>query len=309
MLVSVIMPVYNAEAYLEEAIQSLIEQTYSNWELIAVNDGSTDASLDILRSYKDSRIKIFERANGGQCVATNTGLEHITGDYILFFDADDLMDVNKIEKQVASLAGTDNCVSVGKWGFFYKSVEDAVFKDEPIYYSGKSNEWLYRLWTYDTMMPNHGYLIPKSVLEKAGKFYDENILLNVDFEYFTRIILAAESVIYCADSVCYYRKGVKNSKTYKASIRKQLSALDAREKAIKNFLKQYNDSRAREAARMAITILTFSYPSIRVQSKMALKRLGLEGFADFGGRRFKRLSAFLGFEKAIRLKELYERFR
>ena len=309
MLVSVVMPVYNAEAYLKEAVQSLINQSYSNWELIAVNDGSSDQSLDILRSFEDSRIKIFERTNGGQCAATNTGLEYITGDYILFFDADDLLDVHKIEKQVASLIETENCVSVGKWAFFYKSVEDAVFKNEPIYFSGKPDEWLYRLWTCDTMMPNHGYLIPRSVLEKAGKFYDEKILLNVDFEYFTRIILAAESVIYCADSICYYRKGVKGSKTYKASIRKQLSALDAREKAIKYFLKQYNDGRAREAARMAITILTFSYPSILVQSKMALKRLGLEGFAHFGGKRFKRLSAFLGFEKAIKLKGLYEKFR
>lgn len=309
MLVSVVMPVYNAEDYLKEAIQSLIDQTYTNWELIAVDDGSTDNSIAILRSYNDPRIKIFQRQNGGQSAATNTGLEHIAGDYILFFDADDLMHVRKIEKQVASLKDSQNCVSVGKWAFFQKSVDEAVFKDEPIYYSGKPDEWLYRLWSYDTMMPNHGYLIPRSVLEKAGKFYDESILLNVDFEYFTRIVLAAEAIIYCADAVCYYRKGVKTSKTYTASITKQLSALQAREKAIKIFLEQYNDTKAIEAARMAITILTFSYPSIRAHSKMALKMLGLEGFADFGGKRFKKLSTIVGFEKAIRLKAIYEKLR
>jgi glycosyltransferase involved in cell wall biosynthesis len=309
MLVSVVMPVYNAAAYLNEAIQSLIDQTYTNWELIAVDDGSTDNSWDILQSYSDPRIKIFQRQNGGQCVATNTGLEHINGDYILFFDADDLMDAQKIEKQVQAVEKAPNSVSVSKWAFFQKNIAEAVFIDEPVYYSGTPDAWLFRLWTNDTMMPNHGYLIPRTVLEKAGKFYDESILLNVDFEYFTRIVLAAESVIYCPDAVCYYRKGVTTSKTYSAPITKQLSALYAREKAIKGFLEKYNDTKAKHAARMAFTILTFSYPSIRKYAKQAIIKLGLERFAEFGGSKFNRVSAIVGFEKAIQIKGLYEKFR
>jgi glycosyltransferase involved in cell wall biosynthesis len=303
------MPVYNAANYLPDAIQSLLEQTYTHWELIAVDDGSTDKSWELLQSYADPRIKIFQRPNGGQSAATNTGLEHITGDFVLFFDADDLMDTRKIEKQVSSLEGMPASVSVGRWSFFQKSIDEAVFKEEPIYFTGKPDEWLYQLWTQDTMMPNHGYLIPRSVLEKAGTYYDEKILLNVDFEYFTRIILAAETVVYCPDAICYYRKGVKTSKTYRASLAKQVSALEAREKAIKRFLEKYQDARAKEAARMAITILTFSYPSIRRQAKMAIQRLGLEKFSNFGGKRFNRLSSLVGFENAIQVKEFYEKLR
>jgi hypothetical protein len=145
-------------------------------------------------------------------------------------------------------------------------------------------------------------------MEKAGMFYDETILLNVDFEYFTRIILAAESVVYCPDSICYYRKGVKTSKTYRASLAKQLSALYAREKAISYFLEKYHDDKAKEAARMAITILTFSFPSIRKEAKQSIRRLGLEGFSNFGGQKFKRVSDIFGFENAIRIKEIYEKF-
>ena len=118
MLVSVIMPVYNASDYLQDAIQSLLEQTYTKWELIAVDDGSTDKSWELLQSYSDPRIKIFQRPNGGQSAATNTGLEHITGDFVLFFDADDLMDTRKIEKQVSSLKGMPESLSVGRWSFF-----------------------------------------------------------------------------------------------------------------------------------------------------------------------------------------------
>src|ERR1051325_5997240 len=198
MLVSVVMPVYNASQYLQEAIQSLLDQTYTDWELIVVNDGSTDNSWEILQSYADPRIKIFQRENGGQCAATNTGLQHITGDYILFFDADDLMDKNKVKVQVEALNKEDNnTVAVSRWAFFRNDINDAKFIDEPVYYSGKSTDWLYRLWAYETMMPNHGYLIPKNVWEKAGKYYDETIFQNIDFEYFTRIVLAADQIIYC----------------------------------------------------------------------------------------------------------------
>jgi glycosyltransferase involved in cell wall biosynthesis len=212
MLVSVVMPVYNAAKYLRESIQSLLDQTYTNWELIAVDDGSTDNSRDILESYTDQRIKIFRRENGGQCAATNTGLQHISGDYILFFDADDLMDKDKIRVQVEALQQEgNNTVAVSRWAFFRNNIQDAKFKEEPVYFSGKSTEWLYRLWSYETMMPNHGYLIPKKVWEKAGKYYDETLLLNIDFEYFTRIVLAADTIVYCPGSVCYYRKGVEGA--------------------------------------------------------------------------------------------------
>jgi glycosyltransferase involved in cell wall biosynthesis len=310
MLVSVIMPVYNASDYLKEAIQSLLEQSYTDWELIAVDDGSTDNSVEVIQSFTDPRIKVFQRSNGGQSAATNTGLKYINGEYVQFFDADDLMDKYKIEIQVKALqAAGNNGVSVCKWAFFNKSIKDAKFKEEPIYYSGKPTDWLYSLWANETMMPNHGYLIPRTVLEKAGKYYDEAIQLNIDFEYFTRMVLEADAVVFCPEAICYYRKGVTSSKTYKPVITKQLSALAAREKALTKFLLLHNDENSREAARMALTILTFSFPSIRKHSKQVLKDLGLERFGFFGGRRFKQLASFVGFENALRIKELYQRVR
>ena len=90
---SVIMPCYNSAAFVAEAVQSLIRQTYPNWELIAVNDGSTDDTLEILTRFAaaDGRIKVFSKENGGYVSAVNLGLEKISGDYFLFLGSDDAL--------------------------------------------------------------------------------------------------------------------------------------------------------------------------------------------------------------------------
>ncbi|MFB9864459.1 glycosyltransferase family 2 protein [Rufibacter immobilis] len=299
------MPVYNASEFLRAAIQSLLNQTYPNWELIAVDDGSTDNSWDILKSYTDPRIKIYQRPNGGQSAATNTGLDYAKGEYIQFFDADDLMDSRKIEIQINAIRehGEDT-IAVAKWAFFKDNIQDATFKDEPVYYSADAIHWLQSLWLFETMMPNHGYFIPRKVMEKAGKYYDETIKLNIDFEYFTRMVINATKVVYCPESVCYYRKGIKASKTYKPNLDKRLSALGARVKGIKDLFEVDRSERSLEAARMALTIVTYAFPEILPYSRKAIKDLGLERFASFGGQKFLFLSKTLGFSNAVRVKKL-----
>lgn len=99
------MPCYNSEAYVADAIESVINQKYQNWELIIVNDGSTDDTKNILRLYsdKESRIIILEKKNGGYATAINYGLKRITGDYFLFMGSDDEIHcdlLSEIEKQI-----------------------------------------------------------------------------------------------------------------------------------------------------------------------------------------------------------------
>jgi glycosyltransferase involved in cell wall biosynthesis len=88
--VSVIMPVYNGEKFLKIAIDSLLSQTFDSWELIIVDDGSTDTTASILASYVDHRINTFHQENGGEARARNTGLDQARGEYIAFLDADDV---------------------------------------------------------------------------------------------------------------------------------------------------------------------------------------------------------------------------
>ena len=107
--VSIVIPVYNAENFIEETIASVLNQTYSNWELLLVDDGSMDSSKQLMekKSEEDSRIKVFSIPNGGAANARNYGVAHATGDYLAFLDADDLWQKDKLEKEVNYLQEWD----------------------------------------------------------------------------------------------------------------------------------------------------------------------------------------------------------
>lgn len=102
-LVSIIMPAYNAEKYIEEAIQSVLKQTYTNWELVIVNDCSTDKTEQIIKKYQeqDQRIKLYSLPkNQGVANARNAAIENAFGRYIAFLDSDDIWLPEKLEKQI-----------------------------------------------------------------------------------------------------------------------------------------------------------------------------------------------------------------
>lgn len=98
--ISVILPSYNAIDYLDESLNSIINQTFTDLEIICVNDGSTDNTLERLKEYaeKDSRIQVYTQENRGPGGATNTGLDKATGKYIYLMDADDILDLNALEE-------------------------------------------------------------------------------------------------------------------------------------------------------------------------------------------------------------------
>ena len=100
MKISVIVPVYNSEKYIEKCIESIINQTYRNIEIIFINDGSTDESLNIIHKYKklDNRIKVINQSNSGVSAARNKGIKNSIGDYITFVDSDDHIDSKMIDK-------------------------------------------------------------------------------------------------------------------------------------------------------------------------------------------------------------------
>ena len=104
-LVSVIIPIYNVEKYLRECLDSVINQSYTNLEIICVNDGSTDSSGEIVQEYakKDCRIVYIEQQNSGQSIARNVGLERVKGEWIYFLDADDYIDLDCLEEMVSAL--------------------------------------------------------------------------------------------------------------------------------------------------------------------------------------------------------------
>lgn len=111
-LVSVLMPVYNMRQYLRPSLQSILDQTYSNLEIIIVDDGSTDGSVDSIADVRDSRVRILSQPNGGRATALNAGLDQATGEFYATQDADDLSHPDRIAKQVEAMQSHPDLAAV-----------------------------------------------------------------------------------------------------------------------------------------------------------------------------------------------------
>ena len=114
-LISVIIPVYNAEATIKETIDSVLNQTFTNLELIVINDGSKDSSLSIISNIKDSRLKLFSYDNAGVAISRNRGIKKASGKFIAFIDADDLWTSDKLEAQLKALQSNPQAAVAYSW--------------------------------------------------------------------------------------------------------------------------------------------------------------------------------------------------
>ena len=126
MLVSVIVPVYNVENYVSKCLESLINQTYNDIEIICVNDGSTDGSLGVLNAYsiRDNRVLAYTKENGGLSDARNYGLSKAHGKYVLFVDSDDYIDLTTVEKCIDKINLDDSEIVVFDMKYIYDTREE-----------------------------------------------------------------------------------------------------------------------------------------------------------------------------------------
>jgi glycosyltransferase involved in cell wall biosynthesis len=206
------MPAYNAGKYITEAIESVITQTYTNWELIIVNDGSTDDTAAQLEKLTDHRIKVYYQQNKGQCIAANKAFSLSKGELIKFMDADDLISADYLKSQVAVVDGKTDVIASAAWGRFYNNDintfnvnTDIITADfEPI-------NWLKTaMYNKQVMLQCALWLIPRQILEEAGLWHNDLSLIN-DFEFFIRVLSAAKLIRFASEAVLYYRSGLNNS--------------------------------------------------------------------------------------------------
>ena len=202
-LVSIVMPSYNTAAYVEETIQSVLNQTYINWELLFVDDCSSDDTLKIMKKYKsDSRIKIFKgKKNVGAAICRNKALREANGRWIAFLDSDDLWYPNKLEKQL-------NFMKENGYHFSYTNYEeiDESGKDLNVLVSGPNK--ITKVGMFNYCWP--GCLTVMYDRDFIGEIQIENIRKNNDYAIWLKV---------CKKTNCYllneclakYRKGRKGS--------------------------------------------------------------------------------------------------
>ena len=171
-LISVIIPIYNVEYYLRRCIDSVIQQTYSNIEIILVNDGSTDSCSHICDEYKgkDDRIKVIHKENGGISEARNIGLENVTGKFIYFVDSDDYIYNYTIEYLYNLLISNDADIAIGEDYFLYenKNKKNIKFLEEDKELKRKDN---FRIYTSEEAIKStlYNYGITSSIWNKLYK--------------------------------------------------------------------------------------------------------------------------------------------
>jgi glycosyltransferase involved in cell wall biosynthesis len=317
-LVSILIPVYNAEEWLSETLECALGQTWPNKEVIVVDDGSTDNSLEIARQFEGPNVKVISQENQGACAARNRALRHAQGDYIQYLDADDLMAPDKIEVQMKRLsAEAPGTIASGKWERFYDTsgeidLESIQFQNKPFYGDyAEGLEWAINAAGHKGMMPPHAWLVPRTVTEAAG-LGDESLLINQDGEYFNRVVIESEGIAFCDNAQVYYRSGIRNS----VSKRKGKKVLASKWRSIKlttdRILNEENSDRAKKAC--AISFRAFAeeaYPEVQELVEKSLERAeclgGAQHFSPGGSVLYKCIRRLFGRKRAKVIKKLYDK--
>ncbi|SHO42680.1 Glycosyl transferase [Nitrosotalea sinensis] len=200
MKVSVIIPVYNAEQYIREAVKSVLEQTYTDIEVIAVNDGSTDKSLEILREY-ENKIKVISKPNGGTASALNTGIKMMTGEWFKWLGADDILYPTAVEELVSIAAKIQDKNTIIYSDYDIIDGTGLVIRQfiEPNY--NNTNQFERNTILLDHFFANAGtILIHKSIFDRFG-LYDETIGFQEDYELWLRLCLQHDCKLYLVSKI------------------------------------------------------------------------------------------------------------
>ncbi|MCL2509271.1 MAG: glycosyltransferase [Oscillospiraceae bacterium] len=213
-IVSIIVPVYNAEKYLKQCLRSIVSQTYADIEVILVNDGSTDRSLEICEkaAKKDPRVIVISKQNEGCCMARHTGIAHSKGQFILFCDADDLLEARTAEIAVsrANQSGADIVVfsMFKKIGPFKlkksKTRNRSCFAEERVYDHREFMQTFFRSFFGITNFPVTlwGKLYRKDLFDRAKPeakpiFFGEDLIMNIQLLPFAEKIHIIPHALYC----------------------------------------------------------------------------------------------------------------
>lgn len=217
MLVSIIIPIYNGAKYINKLYKSLSNQTFQNFELLYINDGSSDNSLDILMeiSKKDKRVSIYNQKNKGICASRNLGIFHSHGKYIIFLDQDDGIEHNLVENYVMTIEREKvDMVAFGKIHYFIdngivKSKKYQKFKNEQVFNKTKIYEYLFNIDNSKRLMTIWNCIYRKDIIQKFSINFDEHFkhgdedgMFNIEY------VLKCNSIYF--SNQCYYHYYIRN---------------------------------------------------------------------------------------------------
>ncbi len=315
-MVSIFIPLYNAEKYLSECLDSVINQTYKNIEIIIVNDGSTDDSLFIAESYVErySFIKVYSQENSGAASARNRAFQLSGGEYIQYIDADDLLHPDKIRLQVEKLIEMQiRTLCFGRCEYFYNDKQNILKRDLNIYHHNDFDayDFLNTMWLNAEALPPLSYLVHRSLIETVGG-WNEELSNNDDGEFFARVIVASQHIVFIPESISYYRMDTPNSLSKDISRRALLSYV----KSIKLYAEHIKGT-SRDFTSALKTVFTRAliklYPidvHLAEEMKRYKEEIGIYGYRyPRYTKLYDMLFFFLGIQMTAKLQALLKRLK
>lgn len=221
-LLSIIIPVYNIDKYLERCLQSILTQPFTDFELILINDGSSDMSGKICdeQALKDNRIKVFHKENEGVSAARNSGLSHACGQYIVFIDGDDTIAEDTLCENMSYLLANPNVEMLEFPGFYNygnKATEYLYKKQDTLLVTGKDNITNY--WLRNPRFEIWGKFYKKKLIGDLR--FDSDIAIGEDLLFLIKVISKCETY-FISDKGCYYyffnQSSAMNNKTRDRSL-------------------------------------------------------------------------------------------
>jgi len=206
-LISIVVPIYNTEKYLIETVDSVLNQTYGNWELLLIDDGSSDGSREICEMYTNSNERIFYyyKENGGQASARNFGIKQSKGKYISFLDSDDIWLPNKLSDQIEDLKKYNPDFLYGLGYYYYPKQEKELVPYEWICGEMTGNSFFNTLY-HSCAVNTNTVLIRKTLFNQVGYFNESEVMRGTeDWDLWLRIAKMVKKVYGSPKRNVYYR--------------------------------------------------------------------------------------------------------
>jgi len=311
--VSIIIPCRNGVRWLGETIESCLGQSWRNLQIIVVDNGSTDGSLDLAKRYEARAVIVLTCERAGASAARNVGLKHADGDLMQFLDADDLLDADKIRRQVERLAVAPAAsVASGAWARFASNPSEAVFTPEAVWRDLAPEDFLIASWLGGGMMANFAWLTPRAVIERAGP-WNEALSVNDDGEFFCRVALASSGIAFCADARGYYRSAGMPTLSRRRDAEALASAFNAVDLSCRHLLQRCNAAAAAKACATHYQRFAYdAYPQAAELVAQAEKRVLELGGSDLragGGPAFQMLARGVGWKLSKRAQLVWRTLR
>jgi glycosyltransferase involved in cell wall biosynthesis len=311
--VSIIIPCRNGVRWLGEAIESCLGQSWRNLQIIVVDNGSTDGSLDLAKRYEARAVTVLICERAGAGAARNVGLKYADGDLIQFLDADDLLDADKIRRQVECLNAVPAAsLASGAWARFAHDPSEAVFVPEPVWRDFAPEEFLIASWLGGGMMANFAWLTPRVVIERAGP-WNEALSVNDDGEFFCRVVLASSGIAFCASARGYYRSAGAPTLSRRRDGEALASAFSAVDLSCRHLLQRCNSAAATKACATHYQRFAYdAYPQAAELVAQAEKRAAELGGSDLragGGPAFQMLARGMGWKLSKRAQLVWRTLR